>query len=113
MARSVRPPPPRPPAASGDLDEFVAWCASTQDVMAFQTALKYVAAERWPVLLQRLAAELAENKPQADPGYAAERDARGRAAARRHKLALLARHEPSTPTPDRPGRRPATARYGQ
>ncbi|HZR00711.1 MAG TPA: hypothetical protein VFC93_18070 [Chloroflexota bacterium] len=97
MSPSAHPPPPRPPRPGDDLDAFVTWCVGTPDVLAFHAALRWIDGEHWPAIRERVAAALgaAEIADQRPAGLAAERDARGRAAARRHKLALLARHGPS------------------
>src|SRR5262249_58848812 len=71
--------------AAGDLDELVAWCSETPDVMAFQEALRHVGADRWPSVRLRLAVALGEVEPGPDdapPGYAADRDRRRRGAPR-------------------------------
>jgi len=93
MNRMVRPPPP--PRPEQGLDAFVAWCVGTQDVIAFQAVLRGVDDGLWPAILRGIVVALRAGTGDDDPptGLAAERAARGRTAARRHKLMLLDRHE--------------------
>src|SRR5207237_6487421 len=79
------------------LEEFVAWCVATQDVLAFQAALRHVDHEQWPLFRDRIAGALNDGLGGGElgSGFAGERDARGRRVARRHKLALLERHQSS------------------
>jgi hypothetical protein len=66
--------------------------------MAFQEALRHVGADRWPTVQPRLAAALGDvgsGRDGAGPGYAADRDRRGRGAARVVKLQMLAQQDAS------------------
>jgi hypothetical protein len=66
--------------------------------MAFQEALRHVGADRWPTVQPRLAAalgELGSKRAAGQPGYAADRDQRGRGAARLVKLQMLAQQDAS------------------
>ena len=103
MTRVVKPPPP--PRPDQGLEAFVAWCASTQDLIAFQAVLRGLDEELWPTVLRGVVAALrVQTGDDGLPmGLADERAARGRTAARRHKLMLLERGESSrTPSGTRP-----------
>jgi hypothetical protein len=82
--------------ADGDPDAFVGWCAATQDLMAFRNALRRVAPEQWRGVHLRLAESLGGHEPDgagSSPGNAADRDRRGRAAARVLKREMLAQFD--------------------
>lgn len=65
------------------MHEFVTWGATTQDLIAFQTALRYVAAEQWPIISSRLTEALAGGTGEGgrrDAGLAAQQHGWGGAA---------------------------------
>jgi hypothetical protein len=90
--------------ADGDPEALAGWCAATQDLMAFRNALRRVAPERWLSVRSRLAESLGgRDSVGVEPplGNAAERDRRGRAAARVHKLQMLQQLDASRTDRDR------------
>jgi hypothetical protein len=97
MPRQPAPPIPRPPP-DDEPEAFVAWALATNDLMAFREALRHVAADRWLPIHALLVAQLSPLEPRASgqgSGYAAQRDRRGRAAARVVKLDLLQQQDDS------------------
>jgi hypothetical protein len=101
-----------------DPEALVGWCAATPDLMAFRNALRRVAPDRWRGVRARLAASLDGTEAVRDErpsGNAADRDRRGRAAARVLKLQMLQQLDASRadrgptrrgeqePEPTRPG----------
>ena len=80
------------PPTDGDPEAFAGWCAATQDLMAFRNALRRVTPEQWRSVKSRLAESLGGSESVrvgAPLGNAADRDRRGRAAARVLKLQML------------------------
>jgi hypothetical protein len=78
--------------ADASPEAIVDWCMATSDLLAFQTVVRRVTAEDWPDVCSRLARSLVESNAapmDGSEGYAAERAARGRLAARFHKMQLL------------------------
>jgi hypothetical protein len=71
-------------------EQIVELCATTADLVAFRAALRWLEADDWDEARSRLERALLDEQTTVDPdSYASQRAARGRLAARFHKVQLL------------------------
>jgi hypothetical protein len=86
-------------------DAIVDWALATADLVAFQAAMRRISPEMWPDVRARLARELVESNAaplDGSTGNVAERAARGRMAARFHKIQLVKAQDVARRPPTRP-----------
>ena len=93
-------------------EQIVELCAATADLVAFKAALRWLAPEDWAPArsqLERALLETVELVRRPD-SLADERDARGRLAARFHKMQLLKAEDVARRGSDRDARRAVPGR---
>ena len=80
-----------PLSREASAEQIVDLCATTSDLVAFKAALRWLAPTDWPAARSHLEQTLgaAVVAPDDPASLAGQREARGRLAARFHKLQLL------------------------
>lgn len=108
---TVRSPRVVPLPTDASADQIVDLCAATADLVAFRAALRWFSADDWTDARSRLERALLDTvvaRP-AVGSLAGERDARGRLAARFHKMQLLRAEDVVRRSGERQERRAAKA----